>query len=80
MASQSRRSRDEDEDTADAIEAAMEHGVPYMASEVAALFEDMSRWAARDALETLHDRGDVQRKKHAANRVTYWLPEAGDDS
>lgn len=52
---------------------AMEPGEPYTAGELSEQF-DVTRHTIHNRLETLVDMGEVRRKKHAPNRVTYWVP------
>ena len=52
----------------------MTPGEPYTVGELASEFDDASRWTIQNRLDTLVEQGFVERKKHAANRVSYWVP------
>lgn len=51
----------------------MAPGEPYTPGELAQNF-DAERTTIRRRLETLREDGFVRKKKHAANRVSYWVP------
>lgn len=65
--------RTPEEPTPDDVLDALTPCEPYTASEVAALFEDTSRWTIQRRLDTLVERGDVEKKKHSERRVSYWI-------
>jgi len=46
---------------------------PYTVSDFESIFEDTSRWTIQRRLETLRESGDIQKKKHAENRVSWWI-------
>jgi predicted transcriptional regulator len=46
---------------------------PYTVSDIEALFDDISRWTIQRRLETLLEQGEIQKKKHAENRVSWWV-------
>jgi len=48
---------------------------PYTVQDLQQLFEDTSRWTIQRRLETLTEDGEIQRKKHSENRVSYWISE-----
>jgi len=52
---------------------AMEPGEPYTAGELSEEF-DVTRHTIQSRLESLVEMEEVRRKKHAPNRVTYWVP------
>jgi len=35
---------------------------------------DASRWTIQRRLETLYEEGEVEKKKHDENRVSWWIP------
>lgn len=55
----------------------MHEGEPYTVGDLADIFDDVSRWTIQNRLETLHDCGQVRKKKHSENRVTWWVPLDG---
>jgi predicted HTH transcriptional regulator len=48
---------------------------PYTVGELAEA-ADISRWTMQRRLEALQDRGAVAKKKHAENRVTWYVPQS----
>lgn len=48
---------------------------PYTVGELEEIFEDASRWTIQRRLDTLVDDDEVSKKKHAENRVSYWIPK-----
>jgi len=55
----------------------MEVCEPYIVSDLENEWEDASRWTIQRRLDTLVDEGKIQKKKHAKNRVSYWIPDRG---
>lgn len=47
---------------------------PYTVSDLQDEFPDASRWTIQRRLDTLVDDGDLSKKKHTENRVSYWIP------
>jgi len=47
---------------------------PYTAGDFEDEFDNVSRWTIQRRLEALQERGDIQKKKHAENRVSWWKP------
>jgi hypothetical protein len=66
--------RQPEEPTPEQVLDAMESCEPYTAGDFETIFEDASRWTIQRRLETLHDSGEVRKKKHSANRVSWWIP------
>jgi DNA-binding HxlR family transcriptional regulator len=64
--------RTPEEPTPDAVFEEMTPCEPYTTSDLLAAF-DTSRWTVQRRLDTLVDDGRVNKKKHAENRVTYWV-------
>lgn len=48
---------------------------PYSVSDIVDAFEDTSRWTVQRRLDTLVEDGEVEKKKHGENRVSYWIPK-----
>jgi len=48
---------------------------PYTVSDLQDEFADASRWTLQRRLDTLVDDGELSKKKHTENRVSYWIPE-----
>lgn len=46
---------------------------PYIVSDLAGVFDDTSRWTLQRRLDTLVENGDLDKKKHTENRVSYWI-------
>lgn len=46
---------------------------PYSVSDFEEIFHDVSRWTIQRRLDTLHEEGEVNKKKHAENRVSWWI-------
>jgi len=63
--------RPQESPTLEEVLALMAVGEPYTTGDLADQFE-ASRWTIERRLEDLHDAGEIQRKKHAANRVSWW--------
>lgn len=47
---------------------------PYTTGDLEERFPDVSRWTIQRRLETLHEDDRIKKKKHAENRVSWWLP------
>lgn len=48
---------------------------PYTVKDFEELFDDTSRWTIQRRLDTLHEDGRVNKKKHAENRVSWWITD-----
>lgn len=46
---------------------------PYTVGELSEEFDNAKRWSIRNRLEKLYEAGVIERKKHAQNRVSYWV-------
>lgn len=46
---------------------------PYIVSDLVDLFDDASRWTVQRRLDSLVDDGELRKKKHTENRVSYWI-------
>lgn len=64
--------RQPDEPSLEQVLSEMDRCEPYTTGELAAEFEDASRWTLHRRLRALHDDGTIKRKEHAANRVSWW--------
>jgi len=67
--------RTPEEPTPEQVLAEMNEGEPYTAGDLTAIFDDVSRWTVQRRLETLHESDSIQKKKHADNRVSWWVPK-----
>ncbi|WP_092814023.1 MarR family transcriptional regulator [Halopenitus malekzadehii] len=66
--------RQPEEPTPEQVLAEMSVCEPYTVGELVDIFDDASRWTIQRRLETLEDNGEISKKKHAENRVTFWIP------
>lgn len=48
---------------------------PYTVTDLQDTFPDASRWTIQRRLDTLVTEGHASKKKHAKNRVSYWIPK-----
>jgi predicted HTH transcriptional regulator len=48
---------------------------PYTVSDLADAFSDASRWTVQRRLDSLVEDGELSKKKHTKNRVSYWIPK-----
>jgi len=64
--------RTPDEPSTDDILAEMDPCTPYTVADFVASF-DVSRWTVRRRLQSLVDDGDIRRKKHSENVLTFWI-------
>lgn len=48
---------------------------PYTVKDFEAIFDDTSRWTIQRRLDTLHEDERVNKKKHAENRVSWWITD-----
>ena len=48
---------------------------PYTVSDLADAFSNASRWTAQRRLDSLVEDGELSKKKHTKNRVSYWIPK-----
>lgn len=64
--------RPQEEPSHEAVLSLMNPCEPYTTGDLAAEFDDTSRWTVERRLETLVEEGKVKKKKHAANRVSWW--------
>lgn len=46
---------------------------PYTVGDLVDVFDDTSRWTVERRLKSLNEDGHVNRKKHAENRVSWWV-------
>lgn len=46
---------------------------PYTVNDLLDCFDDVSRWTVQRRLDTLHENGQIRKKKHTENRVSYWI-------
>ena len=60
--------------TPEAVLAEMAVCEPYTVGELQEIFEDTSRWTIQRRLDTLAEGGKIAKKKHAENRISYWIP------
>lgn len=65
--------RTPDEPSEEQVLAVMELCVPYTVGELTEHFDDASRWTIQRRLDDLVDAETVEKKKHSANRVSYWI-------
>jgi DNA-binding HxlR family transcriptional regulator len=66
--------RTPEEPTPEAVLAEMSLCEPYTVGELEETFEDASRWTIQRRLDSLVEDGEISKKKHAENRVSYWIP------
>lgn len=59
--------------TAEDVVSEMRSCEPYKASDLTEVFDDVSRWTIQRRLESLHDDGRIERKKHADGSVSWWV-------
>lgn len=71
--------RSPEEPTPDDVLAVMTVCEPYTVGGLTNEFSDASRWTIQRRLDELVERGDIQKKKHSENRVSYWMPADGDN-
>lgn len=64
--------RTPEEPSADQLLDLMQPCEPYTVADLVDEF-DASRWTIQRRLDTLVDDGEIQKKKHGKNRVSYWL-------
>lgn len=65
--------RTPDEPSEEQVLAVMEPCEPYTVGELTEHFEDASRWTIQRRLDDLVEAETVEKKKHSANRVSYWI-------
>lgn len=65
--------RTPEEPTPEQVLEHMQPCEPYTVSDLQDAFEDVSRWTLKRRLDTLVEGGEVNKKKHAENRVTFWI-------
>lgn len=65
--------RTPDEPTPEQVLAEMRPCEPYTVKDFEAIFEDTSRWTIQRRLESLLEDDKVNKKKHAENRVSWWV-------
>ena len=70
--------RTPDEPTPEDVLSQMNACEPYTVSDLDEMFGDVSRWTLQRRLDSLVERGDVQKKKHTENRASWWIIEATD--
>lgn len=66
--------RTPEEPTADQLLDLMQPCVPYTVSDLVDEF-DTSRWTVQRRLDSLVEDGELRKKKHGENRVSYWVPQ-----
>lgn len=69
------------EPTSREVREQMQAGEPYVPAGLLSEFGGTSLERVRQRLEDLAERGEIRRKQHGQNRVTYWVPadsESGD--
>lgn len=67
--------RTPDEPTPQQVLEEMNPCEPYTVSDLQDLYPDASRWTLQRRLDTLVEDGEVSKKKHTENRVSYWIPK-----
>jgi DNA-binding HxlR family transcriptional regulator len=67
--------RQPEEPTPEQVREEMNPCEPYTVKDFEAIFEDTSRWTIQRRLDTLVEDDVIEKKKHAENRVSYWIPE-----
>lgn len=67
--------RTPEEPTAETILDELAECEPYTVGELTERF-DASRWTIQRRLDSLVDRGEVRKKKHGENRVSYWVEDS----
>lgn len=67
--------RQPEEPTPEQVRGEMYPCEPYTVKDFEAIFEDTSRWTIQRRLDTLVEDDVIEKKKHAENRVSYWIPE-----
>jgi predicted HTH transcriptional regulator len=65
--------RQPEEPTVDQVRDELSVCEPYTVSDLADVFDSASRWTIQRRLDTLVDQGDLNKKKHAKNKVSYWV-------
>jgi len=65
--------QEESEPTAQQVLSAMTSCEPYTVSDLQDVFSDTSRWTIQRRLDTLVEQGDLSKKKHSENRVSYYF-------
>jgi predicted transcriptional regulator len=65
--------RQPEEPTPEQVLEEMSPCEPYTVSDFETIFDDVSRWTIQRRLATLHEEGEIQKKKHAENRVSWWI-------
>jgi len=65
--------RELEEPTPEQILEEMTPCEPYSVSNLESIFDGVSRWTIQRRLDRLHEDGKVQKKKHAENRVSWWI-------
>lgn len=65
--------RTPDEPTPNQVLEVMNTCEPYVVADIQDQFSDASRWTLQRRLDTLVENGEVKKKKHTSNRVSYWI-------
>ena len=65
--------RQPEEPTPEQVFDAMTPCEPYIVSDLVERYDDASRWTVQRRLDTLVEDGEVNKKKHTENRVSYWI-------
>jgi DNA-binding HxlR family transcriptional regulator len=61
------------EPTPEQVLEAMTPCEPYTVSDLVDRYDDTSRWTVQRRLDTLVEDGEVSKKNHTKNRVSYWI-------
>lgn len=67
--------RTPEEPTPEQVREQMRPCEPYTVGDFEDIFEDTSRWTIQRRLDTLVEDGEVNKKKHSENRVSFWIPK-----
>lgn len=65
--------RTPNEPTPEQVLAEMTPCEPFTVKDFEQIFEEVSRWTIQRRLDTLHENGEIRKKKHAENRVSWWI-------
>lgn len=65
--------RQPEEPTPEQVLDTMQPCEPYTVGDLVDKFDDTSRWTVQRRLESLRDDGKIRKKKHAENRVSWWI-------
>ncbi len=65
--------RQPEEPTPEQVLEEMNPSEPYTVGDLVDMFDDTSRWTIQRRLESLREDGEVRKKKHSENRVSWWV-------